>query len=328
MRRSETFTVICAVVLAVAAAAAWSGRVFAAPLSAGNVTDARVAAETPGDNWLVKGGSFAQQQFSPLRDINDKNVAHLGLAWITEMDDPMGLAAEPIVVDGVIYVSAPRSIVRAIDAANGKILWTFDPHVRLDFSMGNSSVARVNRGVAVWKGKVYVGTADGRLVAIDAAKGTLTLKDLATKKTVTVTITPNSNVRTLPPQAAAMFAARAKGAGAGTGTAGGGSPQASGAGQAEASGGGRPGGAGRSAGGDLSQLVSRLPNKTIADLKVGDAVMIVASQPDPGSATVTAVTLLSGVEPILAATPSGGPAMTLSPWNLGGEGAPEGGGGH
>jgi hypothetical protein len=74
-------------------------------------------------------------------------------------------------------------------------------------------------------------------------------------------------------------------------------------------------------------LVSRLPNKTIADLKVGDAVMIVASQPDPSSASVTAVTLLSGVEAILAATP-GAPSMTLSPWNLGGgEGAPEGGGG-
>jgi hypothetical protein len=165
----------------------------------------------------------------------------------------------------------------------------------------------------------------GLITTIDAAKGTLTLKDLATKKTVTVTITPNSNVRTLPPQAAAMFAARAKG-GAAAGGAGGGSPQP--AGQSDASGGGRPGGAGRSAGGDLSQLVSRLPNKTIADLKAGDAVMIVASQPDPGSATVMAVTLLSGVEPILAATPSGGPAMTLSPWNLGGEGAPEGGGGH
>jgi hypothetical protein len=164
----------------------------------------------------------------------------------------------------------------------------------------------------------------GLITSIDAAKGTLTLKDLATKKTVTVTITPNSNVRMLPPQAAAIFAARAKGAAAGAGASGGGSPQP--AGQAEASGGGRPGGAGRPAGGDLSQMVSRLPNKTIADLKVGDAVMIVASQPDPGSATVTAVTLLSGVEPILAATPSGGPAMTLSPWNLGGEAAPEGGG--
>jgi co-chaperonin GroES (HSP10) len=172
----------------------------------------------------------------------------------------------------------------------------------------------------------------GLIATIDAANGTLTLKDLATKKTITVTITANSNVRTLPPQAAAMFAARAKGAGAGSGASGGGSPQPAGqqsAGQGDASGGGRPGGGGRSAGGDLSQLVSRLPNKTIADLKVGDAVMIVASQSDPGSAKVTAVTLLSGVEPILAATPSGGPAMTLSPWNLGGggEGAPEGGGG-
>jgi hypothetical protein len=166
----------------------------------------------------------------------------------------------------------------------------------------------------------------GLIATIDAANGTLTLKDLTTKKTVTVMITANSNVRTLPPEAAAMFAARAKGAGVGASGVGSTQPAA----QRDASGGGgRPGGAGRSAGGDLSQLVSRLPNKTIADLKAGDAVMIVASQPDPGSATVTAVTLLSGVEPILAATPSGGPAMTLSPWNLGGgEGAPEGGGGH
>jgi co-chaperonin GroES (HSP10) len=162
----------------------------------------------------------------------------------------------------------------------------------------------------------------GLIASIDAANGTLTLKDLATKKTVTVTVTANSNVRTLPPQAAAMFAARARGGAAG------GAGAAPAAGQADASGAGRPGGAGRSAGGDLSQLVARLPNKTIADLKVGDAVMIVASQPDPTSTTVTAVTLLSGVEPILAATP-GAPAMTLSPWNLGGEGAgaPEGGGG-
>jgi co-chaperonin GroES (HSP10) len=162
----------------------------------------------------------------------------------------------------------------------------------------------------------------GLIASIDAANGTLTLKDLATKKTVTVTVTANSNVRTLPPQAAAIFAARARGGAAG------GAGAAPAAGQADASGAGRPGGAGRSAGGDLSQLVARLPNKTIADLKVGDAVMIVASQPDPSSTTVTAVTLLSGVEPILAATP-GAPAMTLSPWNIGGEGgaAPEGGGG-
>jgi len=68
-------------------------------------------------------------------------------------------------------------------------------------------------------------------------------------------------------------------------------------------------------------MVNRLPEETIADLKVGDAIMVVASQADPGSAQVTAVTVLSGVEPILQAAP-GGTDMTLSPWNVGGD-APE-----
>ena len=157
----------------------------------------------------------------------------------------------------------------------------------------------------------------GVIATLDAASGTLTLKDLATKRIMTVKITANSSVRSLPPQAAAMFAARARGgAGARSGDAG-----ARGAGGMGDAG----GGGGHSSGGDLSQMVSRLPAGTVSDLKVGDAVMIVASQADPGSATVTAVTLLSGVEPILAATPSGTPAMTLSPWNVG-DSAPEGGG--
>ena len=83
-------------------------------------------------------------------------------------------------------------------------------------------------------------------------------------------------------------------------------------------------GAGRSAGAELSQLVNRLPQETIADLKVGDAVMIVGSQTDPGSSSVTAVTVLSGVDPILRAAPGGSSEMTLSPWSVGGT-APEAG---
>lgn len=146
----------------------------------------------------------------------------------------------------------------------------------------------------------------GLIATINAANGTLTLKDLATKKTVTVTVTANSSVRSLPPEVAARFAARAKGA---AGASGGGD---------NAAGGERAGGSGHSAGADLSQLVSRLPSQTIADLKVGDAVMIVGSQSDTASGGVTAVTLLSGVEPILAATPSGSASLTLSPWSLGG----------
>jgi hypothetical protein len=66
-------------------------------------------------------------------------------------------------------------------------------------------------------------------------------------------------------------------------------------------------------------MLSRLPTETVGDLKAGEAVMIVASE--TGNATLTAVTMLSGVEPILAASPSGSPEMTLSPWNMGGGGA-------
>jgi quinohemoprotein ethanol dehydrogenase len=139
--------------------------------SAGDVTDERVAQDTSGDNWLVKGGSFAQAEFSPLRQITDRNVSRMGLAWLTELDSPMGLTAEPLVVDGVIYLSAPHSIVFAIGGASGKLIWRFDPHVRLDLSIEGSSDSRTNRGVAVWAGKVYVGTGDGQLVAIDAATG-------------------------------------------------------------------------------------------------------------------------------------------------------------
>jgi quinohemoprotein ethanol dehydrogenase len=157
---------------AVAALAVFA-HALAAPASLARVDDARVLAESPiGNNWLVKGGSFKQQQFSPLKEITDKNVGTLGLAWATEIDSPMGLASEPIVVDGVIYLSAPRSIVYAISASSGAVIWTFDPKVRLDMGVDSSYAARVNRGVAVWSGKVYVATGDCRLVAIDAAKGT------------------------------------------------------------------------------------------------------------------------------------------------------------
>ena len=182
----------------------------------------------------------------------------------------------------------------------------------------------------------------GTIATINAAGGTLTLKDLATKKTMTVMVTANSDVRKLPPEIAARFAARARG-GAAAGGPGGGAGTANSGGQAATQGAGAaggggprgpggmggpggPGGGGRSAGGDLSQMLSRLPAGTLADLKVGDAVMVVASQAEPSSLTVTAVTLLAGVEPILAATPSGSPTMTLSPWNVGG-GAPDAGGG-
>jgi hypothetical protein len=179
----------------------------------------------------------------------------------------------------------------------------------------------------------------GTIASIDANSGSITLKDLATKKNVTVKITANSDVRKLPERAAAFLAARARGgapAGPGAGQGGGqgaGQGSAPSAGMQRGDGGSGPGGSGgpggpgrQGGGGDLSQMLSRFSTVTLAELKPGDAVMIVASQPDAGGPE-TAVTMLAGVEPLLAAAPNGGaPAMTLSPWNVGG-GAPEGAGG-
>src|SRR5690242_20477584 len=125
----------------------------------GNVTQARVLAEAGrGDSWLVNGGNFESQHFSPLKSITDRNVGRLALAWSVDVPSPMGLSAEPIVVDGVIYLGAPFDKVFAIDAATGKLRWTFDPHIRINGPWRNSYEGRKNRGVAVWNGKVYVGT--------------------------------------------------------------------------------------------------------------------------------------------------------------------------
>jgi co-chaperonin GroES (HSP10) len=157
----------------------------------------------------------------------------------------------------------------------------------------------------------------GLIEKVDATAGTITLKDLTTKKTVTVAVTANSDVRRIPAMVAARVAMSMK-AGSEGGAAGAKAPAASGA---DVAGGARR--AGR-AGMDLSSMLSRLPVETLAGLKTGDAVMIVATT--EGSAA-TAVTLLAGVEAILTASPDG-QSMTLSPWSLSGgdaEGGMQGG---
>src|SRR5438552_9385222 len=142
------------------------------PGKAGDVNEARVLSEAAaGNDWLVNGRTFEAQHFSPLREITDQNITKLGLAWFLDVDSTVGIVAEPIVVDGVIYVSAPLSKVYAVDAYSGKMLWKFDPKVRLNLAINGSYSARTNGGVAVWNGKVFVGTGDCRLVAVNAATG-------------------------------------------------------------------------------------------------------------------------------------------------------------
>ena len=125
------------------------------------------------ENWSLHGRTSDEERFSPLDQITTDNVKRLGVAWSLDIPSSDGLVSTPIVVNGVIYLSAPFSVIYAIDAASGDLLWTYDPEVKLNLSVMGSWLSRWNRGVAVWHDLVIVGTGDCRLVAVDAEKGSL-----------------------------------------------------------------------------------------------------------------------------------------------------------
>ena len=129
----------------------------------------RKADERPGE-WITHGRNYAETRFSPLKQINDGNIGTLGLAWSFDTETNRGLEATPLIVDGVMYTTGSWSIVFAIDARTGKQLWKYDPQVPHRYGP-KACCDVVNRGVAVYRGKVYVGTLDGRLIALDAATG-------------------------------------------------------------------------------------------------------------------------------------------------------------
>jgi hypothetical protein len=180
----------------------------------------------------------------------------------------------------------------------------------------------------------------GTIKSVDASAGTLSVQDILSKKIVQVKTTADSQLHKIPAEVAQRFAARLKGGGsagapganasggntAGANASGSSSQPANNSAQSQPSGQAGPGGA-RSGGGgmgggkapDFQQLLSRLPASTLADLQLqkGDAVVILATQGTPTTAS-TAITLLSGVEPILQAAPNATQAMMLTPWSLGG----------
>jgi len=179
----------------------------------------------------------------------------------------------------------------------------------------------------------------GTVNSVDPTAGTVNVQDLLTKKAVVVKVTPESQLHKLPPEFAQRIAMRLKGS-MPPGTPGAGAVRTSGNSSSESgtpaamkpgseapahasagNGGAVPGGM-RAAGGDFQQIMSRMPTLSLADLHKGDALLIVATE---GSATAgaTAITMLSGVEPILQAAPSS-QAMMLTPWSLGGAPAGEG----
>lgn len=129
-----------------------------------------VAAASNSTDWLMYGRTYDDQRFSPLNQINEQTVANLGLLWSQELDTTRGLEATPIVEDGVIYTTGSWNVVYAMDAKTGKALWQYDPAIdrtRAYFFCCDV----VNRGVALYRDKLYEGMLDGRLIALDKRTG-------------------------------------------------------------------------------------------------------------------------------------------------------------
>jgi quinohemoprotein ethanol dehydrogenase len=153
------------------------------------VTGERIAAvASEPEVWLSYGRGYEEQRYSPLDSINDANVQGLGLAWYYDLDYNRGQEATPLVVDGVLYTTGAWSVVYALDAVTGELLWKHDPAVPKQTAQ-QACCDVVNRGVALWQGKVFVGTLDGRLQALDAATGKLLWSVVTVDQSQAYTIT-------------------------------------------------------------------------------------------------------------------------------------------
>lgn len=130
----------------------------------------RIKTASAAEEWLTYGGTYDEQRHSKLTQISSENVGQLGVAWTYDLATNRGVESTPIVVDGVMYVTSAWSVVYALDAKTGAELWVYDPDV--DRAVGvNACCDVVNRGVAVFNGKLYLGVIDGRLEAINAKTG-------------------------------------------------------------------------------------------------------------------------------------------------------------
>nr|WP_121103100.1 PQQ-dependent dehydrogenase, methanol/ethanol family [Pseudomonas sp. WPR_5_2] len=147
-----------------------------------------VASENDGSQWLSHGRTYAEQRFSPLQQITEQNADQLGLAWHLDLDNHRGLEATPLFSDGVLYASLSWSRAIAIDVKTGKQLWAFDPQIDRGKAR-DACCDAVNRGVALWNGKVYIGTLDGRLIALDAKTGQQVWSQQTTDNSLPYTIT-------------------------------------------------------------------------------------------------------------------------------------------
>ena len=141
-------------------------------LVASSLATAAPATKVKPGEWLTHGRDDSEQRYSPLKQITADNAKELGLAWYADLTERGQWQSTPIMVDGRIYVTTPWSKIYAFDAATGKQLWKYDPKVPREIAATSLCCNNSNRGAAYYNGKVIWGTLDGRLVAVDAKKGT------------------------------------------------------------------------------------------------------------------------------------------------------------
>ena len=136
----------------------------------GAASESGLLDDAAGGDWPAVGRTYGEQHFSPLAEINADSVTRLGLAWFFDLPAYQLSTSTPVATGGVLYTATGYSVVRAFDVATGKLLWTYDPQVarvageRLHAGWGS-------RGLAYWRGHIFIGTNDGRLISIDAGKG-------------------------------------------------------------------------------------------------------------------------------------------------------------
>jgi quinohemoprotein ethanol dehydrogenase len=152
------------------------------------VDTARISTASAADEWITYGGTYDEQRHSKLNQINKENVSQLGVAWTYDLATNRGVESTPIVVDGVMYVTSAWSVVYALDAKTGAEKWVYDPAA--DRAVGVKACCDVvNRGVAVYDGKVFVGVIDGRLEALNAETGEVIWSKVTVDQSLPYTIT-------------------------------------------------------------------------------------------------------------------------------------------
>jgi quinohemoprotein ethanol dehydrogenase len=174
MRRVVLLSTGAAAVLAVAActlmATSGAPQGPAAAVTEQRMRNAAVDTSPDAGQWMSHGRTWSEQRFSPLTQINDRNVKDLGLAWYADLGTYKGVVATPLVIDGVLYNITNMDVTTAYDATNGKVLWTYDPKIPQE-QAAVACCGTYSRGLAAWNGKLFIGALNAHMIALDAKTG-------------------------------------------------------------------------------------------------------------------------------------------------------------